>query len=174
MRKVEVHPYNENWPSMFLEEANKLKLLFGELIVDIHHIGSTAVLGLKAKPIIDIMPVVKDIQLVDQYNLNMQALGYEPKGENGIKGRRYFKKGGDDRTHHVHIYEIGSFELKRHLAFRDFLRTHTNIKEQYGDLKERLAYEFPDDIESYIRGKEDLAIEIERQALDWYTKLEIR
>lgn len=105
---------------MFKEEAAKLQTIFGNEIVDIHHIGSTSVPGLKAKPIIDIMPVVRDINTVDNYNIYMQEIGYEPKGENGIPKRRYFQKGGENRTHHVHIYQTGSYEIKRHLAFRDY------------------------------------------------------
>ncbi|MFP7298973.1 GrpB family protein [Neobacillus niacini] len=168
MRKVEVCSYSEKWAQMFLEEAEKLKQIFGNEIVDIHHIGSTSVPGLKAKPIIDIMPVVKNINSVDKHNTVMQEIGYNPKGENGIAGRRYFQKGGDNRSHHIHIYQTGSKEIKRHLAFRDYLRTHPDAKIAYGDLKEKLAQQFPYDIDSYINGKDQLAKEIERRALDWY------
>lgn len=104
MRKVEVHPYNKKWVKKFEEEKDKLKLIFGTDIIKIYHIGSTAVEWLKAKPIIDIMPVVRDITTIDNYNKEMGRLGYIPKGENGIPGRRYFQKGGDNRTHHVHMY----------------------------------------------------------------------
>lgn len=168
LRKVEVCSYNEKWPLMFLEEAEKLKLIFGNEILDIYHIGSTSVRGLKAKPIIDIMPVVEDITLVDKYNEEMQNNGYEPKGENGLLGRRYFQKGGDNRSHHVHIYQVGSNEIKRHLAFRDYLQSHPSLKKTYGDLKERLAQQFPHDIESYINGKDRIAKEIEEKALEWF------
>lgn len=113
--------------------AEKLNQILKNEIIDIHHIGSTSVPGLSAKPIIDIMPVVKDINIVDKYNEEMQGIGYEPKGENGISGRRYFEKGGDNRTHHVHIYQVGSYEIKRHLAFRDYLREHIEVKKVYGE-----------------------------------------
>lgn len=167
MRKVEVCPYNKEWSGQFTEEAKKITRIFQDEIGDIHHIGSTSVPGLKAKPIIDIMPVVKDIELADQYNQEMQTLGYEPKGENGIPGRRFFKKGGDQRTHHVHIFQEGSYHIKRHLAFRDYLREHADEKQKYGELKESLAKQFPYDMESYINGKESLVKEIEAKALDW-------
>ncbi|WP_087973529.1 GrpB family protein [Oceanobacillus rekensis] len=173
MRKVEVCSYNEKWPLMFAEEVEKLKLIFENEIIYIHHIGSTSVQGLKAKPIIDIMPVVKDIDLIDKYNKEMQAIGYEPKGENGIPKRRYFQKGGNNRSHHVHIYQVGSYEIERHLAFRDYLRNHQDVKNSYGDLKEKLSQQFPNDIESYINGKASLVQDIEEKALDWYKKLEI-
>lgn len=152
---------------MFAEEAEKLKLIFGNQLLDIHHIGSTSVQGLKAKPIIDIMPVVKDINIIDKCNEKMQDIGYEPKGENGIPGRRYFQKGGDNRSHHVHLYQVGSNEIKRHLVFRDYLQIHPDVMKHYGELKEKLAQQFPHDIESYINGKEHLVREIEVKALDW-------
>ncbi|GGA80319.1 GrpB family protein [Ornithinibacillus halotolerans] len=168
MRKVEVHPYNENWPHLFAEEAKKLKHIFGDEVIVIHHIGSTSVPGLKAKPIIDIMPVVRNIDEVDKFNHEMEAIGYEPKGENGIPKRRYFRKGGDMRTHHVHIFQVGSDDIDRHIAFRDYLRMHETDKQRYGDLKEKLSQQFPLDMESYINGKDQLVKEIEEKALVWY------
>lgn len=168
MRKVEVKSYNEQWLSMFEKEANVLLDILGLEIIDIYHIGSTSVNGLKAKPIIDIMPVVKDINRIDKFNISMIAIGYKPKGENGISQRRYFQKGGDHRTHHVHIYQLGNSEIDRHLAFRDYLRAHSDVAKKYGDLKEYLSQLFPYDIESYIKGKEQLAFEIERKAMIWY------
>ncbi|WP_137744682.1 MULTISPECIES: GrpB family protein [Robertmurraya] len=170
MRKVEVCPYNEKWAQMFIEEAESLNHIFRKDIIDIHHIGSTAVPGLKAKPIIDIMIVVKNINHIDRYNMKMKEIGYDPKGENGIVGRRYFQKGGDNRSHHVHIYQKGSYEIKRHLAFRDYLKSHPDEMEYYGNTKEELAQQFPYDIESYINGKDYLVKDIELKALKWYEK----
>ncbi|MBE1553825.1 GrpB family protein [Sporosarcina limicola] len=166
MRKVEVKPYDERWGSMFEEESRKLYEIFGAEIIDLHHIGSTSVNGLRAKPIIDMMPVVRDIHRINDYNRAMIAIGYEPKGENGIAGRRYFQKGGDCRTHHVHMYAWGHSEINRLLAFRDYLRAHPNLAQEYGDLKGELSQRFPYDIESYIKGKEQLALEINRKALE--------
>jgi GrpB-like predicted nucleotidyltransferase (UPF0157 family) len=168
LRKVEVCSYSENWPILFWEEAEKLKNIFGKEIIAIHHIGSTSVPDLKAKPIIDIMPVVRNLDAVDMHNQEIIDLGYIPKGENGISGRRYFQKGGDNRTHHVHIYQVGSDGIKRHLAFRDYLRSHPDERVVYGELKEKLAQQFPYEIDSYIAGKERLVREIEEKALRWY------
>ncbi|MBP0725695.1 GrpB family protein [Bacillus sp. RG28] len=168
MRKVEVTKYNEEWISLFKEEVHKLSKVFGDELIDVHHIGSTSIKGMKAKPIIDILPVVKDIKRIDGYDNAMVSIGYEPKGENGIPKRRYFQKGGDQRTHHVHIYEQGNSEIERHLAFRDYLRTHPEDVIKYGNIKEKLSKQFPYDIESYIEGKEKIVIKIERKALAWY------
>ena len=168
MRKVEVKPYNKQWISIFEEEANKLHEIFGPEIIEIYHIGSTSVNNLKAKPIIDIMPVVRDINRIDEFNTVMVAMGYESKGENGISGRRYFQKGGDNRTHHAHVYELDNPEIERHLAFRNYLRVHPDVAKKYGDIKGELSQRFPYDIESYIKGKEQLVLEIERKAIVWY------
>ncbi|WP_099159184.1 GrpB family protein [Virgibacillus ndiopensis] len=166
---VTVTDYNQQWIERFKDEANRLKEIFGSEIVEIHHFGSTSVPGIKAKPIIDIMPLVKDIEKVDSFNHEMIALGYEPLGEYGIKGRRYFRKGGDNRTHQVHIFQLDNDdEVDRHLAVRDYLRNHPKDAQQYGDLKEKLAKQFPNDIEAYMDGKDEFVKELERKALDWY------
>lgn len=171
LRKVEVTRHNKAWSLMFDEEANRLLGIFDFGIIKIHHIGSTSVNDLKAKPVIDIMPVVKNINQVDDFNTAMTDIGYEPKGENGISGRRFFQKGGDNRTHHVHIFELGNPEIERHLAFRNYLRSHSDAVKEYSNLKEELSQCFPNDIEAYIHGKKQLISEIEKRAMDWYQDL---
>lgn len=101
--KVRVVPYNPVWKLEFKREADSIAGILGTLLVSIHHIGSTAVEGLCAKPIIDIMPVVTDVEKVDDFDESFRKLGYECMGEFGIPGRRYYRKGGDDRTHQIHI-----------------------------------------------------------------------
>ncbi|WP_051413994.1 GrpB family protein [Desulfitobacterium metallireducens] len=168
VRVVVVNDYNYQWPSMFKVEADKICEVFGEELIAVHHIGSTSVPGIKAKPIIDIMPLVRDIEVVDKFNDRMIALGYEPMGEFGIPKRRFFYKGGEDRTHHIHIFEYGSIGAERHLAFRDFLRKHENDAKEYSLLKELLAKRFPNDIEGYIDGKNDFVKSLEQKAIKWY------
>ncbi|RBP96630.1 GrpB-like predicted nucleotidyltransferase (UPF0157 family) [Cytobacillus firmus] len=170
-RKVAVTLYNPDWPSLFKSEAALLKKIFKREILDIHHIGSTSIPGLAAKPVIDIMPIVSDIEMVDRFNEQMISLGYEPRGENGLPGRRYFQKGGNQRTHHVHIYGKGSPDITRYLAFRDYLRLNVNEAKQYGALKMELAKQYPLDIEAYIKGKEALVRKMEMKAIKWYESL---
>ena len=166
--KVQVVEYSSQWPNLYLEEAEKIKNILGNELVDIYHIGSTSVVNLNAKPIIDIMPVVKDITKVDKYNKEFEDLGYESKGEFGIAGRRYFRKGLENRTHQIHVFEKSNFnDIERHLAVRDYLRTHPEEAFEYGELKSRLATMFPDDIESYCDGKDRFVKELERKALEW-------
>lgn len=89
--QVEVTAHNPRWKDDFEKEAQKLMSIYDGLLLEIYHIGSTSVTGLKAKPVIDIMPIVSDINEVDKFDGQMQALGYEPLGENGIVGRRFFE-----------------------------------------------------------------------------------
>ena len=152
-RIIEVIPYNPNWEQKFKEEAKNIKKVFEEIFVDIYHIGSTAVPTVKSKPIIDIMVEVKDINEVDRYNKQMEELGYEALGEYGIPKRRFFQKGGNKRTHHVHIFEKGSPHIKRHIDFRDYLISHPKVAKEYSLLKENLAKKYRYDIDKYWKGK---------------------
>ena len=167
--KVEVVPYNPLWRQMFDEEAARIRMVLGKELVDIHHIGSTAVPGLAAKPVIDIMPVVKDIRRVDALNPLFGQLGYECMGEFGIPGRRYFRKGGKHRTHQIHIFqEDNRQDIVRHLAVRDYLRAHPEDADRYAALKQELATRFPADIESYCDGKDAFVRQLQEKALVWY------
>ncbi|MFC4076229.1 GrpB family protein [Salinithrix halophila] len=168
MRKVEVVPHHPAWSERFEEEAQKLREVFGEELIRVYHIGSTSVPGLEAKPVIDLLPVVKEISRVDRFRPPMEALGYEAMGEYGIPGRRFFRKGGENRTHHVHVFEEGHSDIRRHLAFRDYLRTHPEEAARYGALKQRLAHRFPTDLKAYMDGKDGLIKEIEALALQWH------
>ncbi|MHB1418387.1 MAG: GrpB family protein [Bacillota bacterium] len=166
--KVVVSDYNARWPMMFEEEARQIQEIFGAMLIAIHHIGSTSVPGLKAKPIIDMMPLVRKIGEVDKFNDQMRALGYEPMGEYGIPGRRFFRKGGDNRTHHIHVFQLDSGDAERHLAFCDYLRYHPDEAKMYGQLKQNLAELFPDDITGYMDGKNDFIKSLEKKAVQWY------
>ena len=98
---IEIVGYDPSWEEKFNREARLIEEILGGELVAIHHIGSTAVKGLAAKPIIDIMPVVKDVSRADGFNARFEEIGYEAMGEFGIAGRRYFRKGGDERTHQL-------------------------------------------------------------------------
>lgn len=171
MRKVEVVPYNHQWPQMYKDEANKIKTIMNEIMVQIHHIGSTSIPGMSAKPVIDILVEVRSIEKVDLFNQAMMELGYDPKGENGIPNRRYFSKGGDNRTHHVHIFQKGNPEIMRHLLFRDYLIAHPEDATLYGELKQSLAQHFSEDIEQYIQGKDGLVKELDEKAKRWRLRM---
>lgn len=166
---VQVVDYCEQWPAEYEKEAAQIKRILGGELVAIHHIGSTAVKGLAAKPVIDIMPVVRNIAMVDGRQAAFEALGYECMGEFGIPGRRYFRKGGEHRTHQIHIFESSNQkDIVRHLAVRDYLRAHPEQTRAYGELKRSLAQKYPEDIESYCDGKDAFVKQMEKEALCWY------
>jgi len=119
MRKTNIQPWTEEWEMLYSLEAEGLKGILKNEIVDLFHIGSTSVPSVGyAKPIIDLLMVVTDIEKINLYNEELQKFGYEPKGENGIRGRRYFAKGKEKRTHHLHIFQVGNENITTHLIFR--------------------------------------------------------
>ncbi|KDE55090.1 hypothetical protein EI28_09095 [Methanoculleus sp. MH98A] len=168
---VRVVDYNPAWPDLFRTEARRIEDILKENLVQIFHIGSTSVPGLRAKPIIDIMPAVLDIEQVDERSGQFEAIGYEAMGELGIPGRRYFRKGGENRTHQIHAFQYDNVQnITRHLAFRDYLRSHPEISRAYAALKSKLAMRYPRDIGQYCNGKDSFVKRVERDALRWYWK----
>ena len=166
--KVEVVPYNPHWKNQFEAEAQQWLNILNQDIIAIHHIGSTAIQNIYAKPIIDLLIEVKDIHQVDQYHENIAAKNYQIMGEYGIPGRRYFRKYNlsGNRTHHIHIYQQYSPEIKRHLAFRDYMMNHSKTAQKYSKIKQELALKYPEDIESYMDGKDQFIKEIDQKAAE--------
>ena len=170
--KVHVAPYDPSWPTQFTTEAECIRAALGGVAVAVHHIGSTAIPEIFAKPIIDILLEVDDIQTLDAFSSALADLGYEAKGEFGIPGRRYFRKESSEgvRTHQIHAFERGSPASERHLAFRDYMIGQPTIAQSYSLLKKRLAASHPDDIEAYMDGKDSFIKEHEGKAIIWKNK----
>lgn len=170
MRKVEVVPHSPQWKNLYQTEARAIAKIFDSNFVAVHHIGSTAIPKICAKPIIDLLIVVKDIEKVEQYNSLMENLGYEPMGEFGISDRRYFRKHNSlgIRSHHVHVFPVNSLQIERHLAFRNYLIAHPSEAQQYSNLKRKLARQHPHDIDSYMDGKDEFIQDIDRKAAQYY------
>ena len=168
-RKVEVVPHNPNWHSLFETESKQITLALGKNVIATHHIGSTSIETIYAKPIIDILVEVSSIAKVELENLAMQLLGYECLGEFGIKDRRFFLKDNltGIRTHHIHVFEVDSVQVQRHLVFRDYLNAHPEDAQAYCGLKRLLASKYPLDIEKYMEGKNGFIQEIDRKAAEW-------
>lgn len=164
---VVVVAYDPSWPQAFACEAGLIEGALGPG-VRLHHIGSTSVPGLAAKPVIDVLMEVACLAALDGEAAVMEALGYEVMGAFGIEGRRYFRK--DDarglRTHQIHAFETGSPHLARHLAFRDYLRAHGDVAAKYGALKLRLA-ETCADAGAYMDGKDGFVKRVEGEAVAW-------
>ena len=157
-RNIVVLPYDQKWQQDFLDIKKELAEALGivpeGLSLAIEHVGSTSVPGLSAKPIIDIDVVVResDVQAAIQA---LAGIGYNHKGNLGIPGREAFGYSGKEhlREHHLYLCPEDSPELKRHLAFRDYLRTHPQAVEEYSKIKLEAAKLFPHNIDGYINHK---------------------
>lgn len=160
---IEVVPYDPRWPGLYELEKATLLPAFGETLCCIEHIGSTAVPGLAAKPVIDILAGVRSILEAPNFIPNLQALGYKyiPQHEAVFPQRRYLHKIVNGRhTHHLHVVEPDSDFFKVQILFRDYLRHHPEDATRYAELKYRLALEFRNDREAYTDGKSQLIQEI--------------
>lgn len=171
MRKVKIADPTPLWRDQFKEEKKKIKAILGKNHVSIHHIGSTAVTGLKAQPIIDMIAVVKEISMIDGQCAGFTALGYEYKEEDEIPERRVFIKSKDECTYQIYIFDENSkTDIERYIAFRDYLENHSKTAREYAELKEKLAQEFSDDYEKYCAGKEEFIKVTEADAVKWKKK----
>ncbi|MBR6707499.1 MAG: GrpB family protein [Clostridia bacterium] len=153
-KHVIVLPYDEQWERDFLKIKDEIRDALGQLAISIEHVGSTSVRGLSAKPIIDI-DVVIDGSALDPVIASLERIGYRHEGDLGIPGREAFKYEGKDhlRKHHLYVCPGDSAELKRHIAFRDYLRCHPEAVREYSLVKEEGAKLYPYDIEKYIEHK---------------------
>lgn len=160
-----VVPYDPQWAEDYAKEEAALARNLANILIRAHHVGSTAVKDLAAKPIIDILLEVNSLESLDQRNVKLAALGYEAMGEFGIPGRRYFRKGGDHRTHQIHAFLAGDFHILRHLAFRDYLTENRPVALEYQKLKRELARKYPEDIQAYCDGKDPFVKHHEAMAI---------
>lgn len=173
-RRIEVVDYDRSWPILFDEEMRRLARVFHHTMVGIHHIGSTAVPGLAAKPTIDILIEVKDGTHIPQYYHHMRQLGYESRGEcldasiPGTPGRYYFPKVVDSHhVVHVHVCHEDHSQVEELLALRDYLRSHRKEAAKYGALKRKIAVECTDDNVEYMEGKSLLVKTLIEKAMLW-------
>lgn len=150
---IEVVPYDSEWITQFEVESKKIKEALGDNCITVHHVGSTAVPGLWAKPIIDMIPVVKNIFEVDQRNRQMESLNYLVKGESGMLFRRYFQRKSSLPACNIHVYEEGSGEIERLTKLRDFLKANADYREEYSNLKRKISAQ-TNDITDYTLSKD--------------------
>lgn len=154
-KHVVVQPYNEAWEQRFAEIRAEIQDALGALALRIEHVGSTSVRGLSAKPVIDIDVVISDGSVLGAVIAALEKTGYRHEGNLGIEGREAFKYDGKEHLmkHHLYVCPLDSPELKRHIAFRDYLRSHPDAAREYSRVKEEGAALYPYDIDGYIRHK---------------------
>ena len=174
-RVIEVVDYDPLWIVAFDKEAAILNAIFGERVVGVHHIGSTSVPGLDAKPIIDILVVLDNTDDINSFDRAMQDVGYRVRGEcldapiPGTPGRFYFTKETNGvRSHHVHACATGHEDIFDKLAFRDYLRAHSSKAAAYGELKRRIAAQYRFDNIGYMQAKDGFVKSTLLEARRWY------
>ncbi|MGE6401576.1 GrpB family protein [Bacillus cereus] len=151
--KILIKPYEHYWHTEFLNEKNKIVPLLNEEIIAIEHIGSTAVEGLRAKPLIDMMIGVTNLQITENWRESLAEIGYEYVPKETLNWR-FFRKGKwRAGSHHLHVYIYNSEEWKNNLLFRDFLINNEWARKEYSELKEKLAATYPFDRVSYTNAK---------------------
>jgi len=168
---VELVPHSPHWAEMARVENTHLHDALGDVLIVVHHIGSTSIPGIMAKPIIDFLPVVTDLESLDAAMPRLVALGYDCLGEFGLPGRRYCRRNDPatgKRAFQLHCYAQGWPEIDRHLAFADYLRAHAAIAKEYEAEKIRAAALHPGNTLDYNAAKNDWIKRTEQDALAWW------
>lgn len=161
-------PHDPAWPAMAEAETARIQAAIRLTGLAIHHIGSTAITGLSAKPVIDLLGAAPGLAEVDAARPALETLGYEWRGENGIPGRRYCTlndAASGERRVHLHFYAAGDPAVRRHLAFRDLLRARPDLIEDYEKVKRDCAAAHADDSLAYWQCKAAWIARIEAEAL---------
>lgn len=163
---VRLEEFNPEWSNLFEQEKELLLKTFGDRILAIEHIGSTAIPELPAKPIIDINVAVPSLNDIDDFILKLQKLGYEYIPERRFSDRQFFPKGpSEKRTHHLNLVEITSETgWKNQLLFRDYLRNHDDVRNEYRKLKEELAEKYANNRDEYTERKSKFVLSVIEKA----------
>jgi GrpB-like predicted nucleotidyltransferase (UPF0157 family) len=168
---VELVPHSPQWAEMARDETARLCEALGGVLITVHHIGSTSIPGIVAKPIIDLIPVATNLEALDAAQPKLEALGYRWFGEFGLPGRRYcwrMDPATGKRAVQLHCYAKGWPEIDRHLAFADYLRAHPPIAKDYEAEKMRAAALHPDNTLDYNAAKDRWIKRTEADALVWW------
>lgn len=166
---VHLVAYDPNWPRLAEDYSRQLTAL-GTTLVVVHHIGSTAVVGLSAKPVIDLMPLVVSLVELEEKRPLLESLGYRWHGEYGVPGRRFctLESETGERLAQLHCYEQDNPSARAQLAFRDYLRAHPDIAQEYQAEKYRARNLFPHNSTEYANEKGAWIRATVDKALDWF------
>ncbi len=168
-RKYSFSEYDPNWKTQFSTLRDFLMKIFGDKAVRIEHVGSTSIEGMKAKPLIDILVIVKKIEPFQEQKDQMIKAGYE-WGENYIAPNTllFFRLGTEgEKLDNVHICEEDSPKARQFIVMRDYLRTHPERASEYSDLKQKNVELYPDDYPAYRRAKDSFLQQLEKEAYEW-------
>ena len=166
---IKILPYNNIWPQQYQKESSTIEKLLGDILISIYHICSTAVTGLYARGVIDILILVTDINLLDEKEDLLEQSGYNGLGDFGVSGRRVYRKGEPDTLYQIFAFDIfNNDKVIECLAVRDYLREHKEICSFYSSLKYDLVKDFGDNLEAYNAGKDAFLKDLKPNALEWY------
>lgn len=166
---IEVVDYNPDWPRQFQSWRERLAPALGDNLVRIEHLGSTSVLGLSAKPIIDIQLSMANVNDESSYVPHIEELGVALRSRDS--DHRYFRPAGDrKRDVQIHVCQAGSPWERTHLLFRDYLRSHPDAARAYAEMKRASASRYPDDRIAYNESKTDFILDELERAEDWATQ----
>lgn len=164
---VELSPYRAEWIQRYEEEVDRLQSILGDRVLDFEHVGSTAVEGLAAKPIVDLLAVVEDLDDGADLLPILETHGYEYRPNDDVPDRLFLAKGPrTNRTHYLSLTERDSDCYREQIAFRDYLRANDDITAEYESLKRELAANYPDDRDSYTEEKNEFIERVLSDALD--------
>jgi GrpB-like predicted nucleotidyltransferase (UPF0157 family) len=164
---IEVADYDPGWPALFGVMGQALRAELGVAALRIDHIGSTAVPGLAAKPVIDVQISVAAFNPVEAFKDPLERLGYVYRAANPELTKRYFREPPGTRRTHIHIRRAGSFSEQFPLLLRDYLRCHDSVASEFGAVKRRLAEQFRDERAGYTDAKGPYVWELIRRADEW-------
>ncbi len=167
----QLEPHDPGWALQAARETERLRSAVGERLLDVHHIGSTAIAGIVAKPILDLLPEFRSLATLDASCAAFESLGYDWRGEYGLPGRRYCTLSDlatGRRLVHAHCYAAGDPEITRHLAFRDYLRAHEDVARAYEAEKLRCRALHPYDSGDYSEAKNSWIQPVQAAALIWW------
>jgi GrpB-like predicted nucleotidyltransferase (UPF0157 family) len=170
---MKIVPYLSTWGEQFNQIKIELTQALQSHRLEIHHIGSTAILNMSSKPIIDVLVVLDDLDIIDRYQNQIEALGYIAKGEHGIKNRRYFVKfsiDGINHQVHLHCFEKGNIEINHHLMFRDYLNLNQDAFNFYLSVKKEAENRFRFDPAGYTQFKSEAISDLLCQAKKYFDK----
>ncbi len=164
---IRVEAYDRQRPTRFVEQAGALRAALGEVALRIDHVGSTAVPGLAAKPIVDIQISVAEFEPLDAFRVPLERLGYVFSVDNQERTKRYFREPPGGRRTHLHIRRASSFSEQLALLFRDFMPAHPDWAQRYGELKVTLAERHAGDRHRYTEEKRPFTWEALAEADEW-------
>jgi GrpB-like predicted nucleotidyltransferase (UPF0157 family) len=160
---VRLVEYDARWPALFAAEQQRIRDQLGTLVLRLEHVGGTSIPGMCAKPVLDTAAGRPRDTPTPACVAALEQAGYEHRGERGVPGRQFFRR-GQPRAYHLHLVEEGGPLWRDYVAFRDYLRAHAEAARQFADLKRVLAARFSQDREAYMNAKSSHVQEILRLA----------